>query len=134
MALISEPNLDVFLQSRVHVDGLLLYVVDDGAVGDVVVLAGSSGPTVEEEDEDDHQWHEAGPADKGKDGGHVTLNTQNTLYIHCHCSYHLSCVKIIKADEDGLPGGQAGTHGAGRDPLHVHHHIEVLVNNGHPGL
>ena len=54
-ASISEPNLDVFLQSWVHVDGVLLYVVDDGAVGDVVVLAGSSGPTVEEEDEDDHQ-------------------------------------------------------------------------------
>ena len=42
---------------------------------------------------------------------------------------HLPRVKIIKCDEYGEPGGDAGVLSAARNPIHVHHHIQVLVTH-----
>ena len=69
-----KSDLNMFFQSWVHVDRVLFNVVNNRAVGDIVILAGSSIPTEEEEDHDDNQRHKGGSADESQDGCHVALN------------------------------------------------------------
>ena len=64
----------MFFQSWVHVDRVSFYVVNNRAVGNIVIVSGSPVPTEEEEDQDDDQGHEGGSADERQDGGHVTLS------------------------------------------------------------
>ena len=71
----------MFFQSWVHVDRVLFNVVNNRAVGDIVIIAGSSIPTEEEEDHDDNQRHEGGSADEGQDGCHVALNLHFNPHI-----------------------------------------------------
>ena len=96
----TRPHLDVLLQTGADADRVLLDVVDDGAVGDVVLVPASppaptpsssslsssslssslsssssslSPPAAEEEDQDDDEGDEGGAADEGEDGGDVAL-------------------------------------------------------------
>ena len=69
-----KSDLNMFFQSWIHFDRVLFNVVNNRAVGDIVILAGSSIPTEEEEDHDDNQRHKGGSADEGQDGCHVALN------------------------------------------------------------
>ena len=64
----------MFFQSWVHVDRVSFNVVNYRAVGNIVIVAGSTVPTEEEEDQDDNQGHEGGSADERQDGRHVALN------------------------------------------------------------
>ena len=64
----------MFFQSWAHVDRVSFNVVNDRAVGNIVIVAGSPVPTEEEEDQDDDQGHEGGAADERQDRGHVALN------------------------------------------------------------
>ena len=64
----------MFFQSWVDVDRVLFNVVNNRAVGDIVIISGSPVSTEQEEDHDDHQRHEGGSAYERQDGGHVALN------------------------------------------------------------
>ena len=64
----------MFFQSWVHVHRVSFYVVNNRAVGNIVIVSGSPVPAEEEEDQDDDQGHKGGSADECQDGGHVALN------------------------------------------------------------
>ena len=67
-----EDLLDLFTEGGSDADRVLLDVVDDGGVGDVVLLRSPpqthrSPPTEEKEGENDDQQKEGGSADEGED-------------------------------------------------------------------